>query len=117
VHARGRATPGSVPSCGLPSFRGRPGLDRGELVVTDDRGLVYQFTVGQSFYLGLALVVSWLTLGRLFQFLPFTTEAQTRRLFFGPMCLVRGHEWADEQRYGVEGVCLTCRKQREVSSS
>jgi len=30
-----------------------------------------------------------------------------------PLCWVGGHSWADEQRYGVEPVCLDCGKRRE----
>lgn len=49
---------------------------------------------------------------------PFVTDRTLRRLIFGPVCLVSGyHRWADAHDYGVEPICLDCRKLREVSEA
>lgn len=83
----------------------------------EQAGFVRRFVIDQGFYLGLCLVAALAVVARLFYLLPFTTEEQTRRIFFRPWCWALGHEWADDSKWGVESICLTCAKRREVSEA
>lgn len=82
-----------------------------------EAGLVKRWVIDQGYFLGLMLAVTGAVCARLFYLLPFTTEKQTRRIFFRPWCWALGHEWADDSKWGVEPVCLTCGGRREVSES
>lgn len=48
---------------------------------------------------------------------PFCSEQRQKRFIWAPICIVTGHRWADAHDYGVEPICLDCRKVREVSEA